>query len=108
MFFMLQADFGGTDGTGNFTAEYPASIGYPDLVNDATGKGGSAINHCHQDSPNFQAGIQLPLYPHHCFEKLLQALLREGSGLVPIITLLAAVSALMVSIPRDGIQSTMA
>ena len=79
--FMLQADFGGTDGTGNFTAEYPASIGYPDLVDDATGKGGSAVNHCHQDSPDFQAGIQLPLYPHHRFEKLFQALGRKVVGL---------------------------
>ena len=72
--FMLQADFGGTDRTGNFAVEHPAPVGYPDLLNHATGKGGAAVNHRHQDAANFQAGIQLTLYPHDRLEKLLQAL----------------------------------
>ena len=33
---VLQADFSGTDRPGDFAAEHPASVGYPDLLNNPT------------------------------------------------------------------------
>ena len=78
---MLQADLGGTDRPGNFAVEHPAPVGYPDLLNDAAGESGAAVNHRHQDAADFQAGIQLTLDPHDRLEKLFQALGGQIVGL---------------------------
>ena len=102
-----RADFRCTDGVGNRLTEHfdVLSVCLPDQRVDLSAIVGAVICHRQQDTFDFQLWIDLPMHLVDGLQKLFQTFRGRYCACTGIRAVSAAASALMVSIPREGVQS---